>query len=314
VDVYGKFWQLVKTPFQVLIFNVLALSLIGMTNDIIIWIAVAILMAFVMLILLRSLVGAKNGLVQPNTDIKFYNAQIAEIELQQKQQLISCVDAETAKAESARALIKAQPIETQINFSQMSIRVAALAILISIPAISLPIYAFIGRPQMPDLPLETRAKPDPAKAKLEEIIAQIEAKLSANPNDTRGLELIMPLYMRANRFDDAARVLQELIAKLGSTPTRETDLGEALMMANEGSISVESYAAFERALKIDPKFNKARYYIGKAAAQDGAMERARKIWSELAVDMPQGPLKTMVEDEIQKLNTKQQPVEKTLKP
>lgn len=297
-----------------LIFNVLALSLIGMTNDIIIWIAVAILMAFVMLILLRSLVDAKNDSVQPNTDIKFYHAQIAEIELQVKQRLIAETDAETAKAESARALIKAQPIETQINFSQMSIRMAALAILISIPAISLPIYAFIGRPQMPDMPLETRAKPDPAKAKLDEVIVQIEAKLSTNPNDTRGLELIMPLYMRANRFDDAARVLQELIAKLGSSSMRETDLGEALMMANDGLISVESYAAFERALKIDPKFNKARYYIGKAAAQDGALDRARKIWYELAIDMPQGSLKTMVEDEIQKLNTKQQPVEKTLKP
>jgi cytochrome c-type biogenesis protein CcmH len=285
-----------------------------MTNDIIIWIAVAILMAFVMLILLRSLVDEKNGLVQPNTDIKFYHAQIAEIELQQKQQLISSVDAETAKAEAARALIKAQSIETNINFSQMNIRVVALAILISIPAICLPIYAYIGQPHMPDVPLETRAKPDPAKAKLDEVIKQIEARLSTAPNDTRGMELIVPLYMRANRFDDASRILQELVTKLGSTPVRETDLGEALMMANEGAISVEAYAAFERALKTDPKFHKARYYIGKAAAQDGAIERARNIWSELAVDMPQGPLKTMIEDEIQKLNTKQRPVEKTLKP
>jgi cytochrome c-type biogenesis protein CcmH len=298
----------------VLIFNVLALSLVGMTNDSIIWIAAAILMASVMFIMLRSLAASKSAIAPQNTHIAFYHAQIAEIDLQEKQQLILHQDAEMAKAEAARALLKAQSHVPNIRAGQVPFRVAALGILIGVPAICLPIYAYIGQPHMPDVPLETRAKPDPAKAKLDEVIKQIEARLNTAPNDTRGMELIVPLYMRANRFDDAARVLQELVTKLGSTPVRETDLGEALMMANEGSISVEAYAAFERALKTDPKFHKARYYIGKAATQDGALDRARKIWSELAVDMPQGPLKTMVEDEIQKLNTKQQPVEKTLKP
>jgi cytochrome c-type biogenesis protein CcmH len=268
------------------------------------WVAAIFIMAIAMFILLRSLVIAQKKPTHNGVSIEFYHAQISEIELQQKQQLISEPDAEIAKAEAARALLKVQPIVASVHYSQATLRWAAITILVAIPALCLPIYAYIGQPQTPDLPLVDRAKADPAKAKLDELITQIEARIKASPADTRALELIAPLYMRASRFEDAARVLQELIVKLGSSPTRETDLGEALMMANESIISVESYAAFERALKIDPKFNKARYYIGKADEQDGKIDKARGIWVELTNDMPQGSLKTMVEGEIDRLNKK----------
>ena len=269
-------------------------------------------MALAMFVLLRSLVKPKSQPRKDSADIEFYHAQIAEIELQQTQQLISGQDAETAKAEAARALLKTQPARFTTNYSQNTIRYTALAILVAIPVISLPIYSFIGQPQMTDLPLAERPKPDPAKAKLDELITQIEARLVASPNDTRGLELIAPLYMRTNRFEDAARVLQKLVTKFGSSPVRETDFGEALMMANEGIISVESHAAFERALLVDPKFHKALYYMGKAAEQNRKVEKAREIWAELADDMPQGSLKTMVESEIIRLDKKS--AEKTKTP
>jgi cytochrome c-type biogenesis protein CcmH len=267
-------------------------------------IAALIIMAITMFILLRSLVTAQKQPTHNGVSVDFYHAQMSEIELQQKQQLISEPDAEIAKAEAARALLKVQPIVASLHYSQATLRWAAITILVAIPALCLPIYAYIGQPQTPDLPLVERAKADPAKAKLDELITQIEARIKASPTDTRGLELIAPLYMRANQFDDATRVLQELLTKLGSSPARETDFGEALMMANDSIISVESYAAFERALKIDPKFNKARYYIGKAAEQDGKIDKARGIWVELTNDMPQGPLKIMLEGEIVKLDKK----------
>ncbi len=275
------------------------------------WIAVLILTALAVFVMLRSLVTAQHRPLKITANVDFYRSQIAEIELQQKQNLILQADAEIAKTDAARSLLKAQPINATPNYSQTTVRAAAFAILISVPAISLPIYAIIGQSQMPDLPLASRAKPDPAKARLDELITQIEARLVQAPTDTRGLELIAPLYMRANRFDDAARVLQELVTKLGSSPERETDFGEALMMANEGIISVEAYAAFERALLVNPKFSKARYYSGKAAVQDGKFEQARAIWGELVTDMPQGPLKIMVEGEIQKINDRLQAIEKT---
>ena len=265
------------------------------------WIMALVIMAVVMFLLLRALVKVQAQSPKNRSDVSFYHAQISEIDLQLQQQIISQMDAENAKTEAVRALLKAHPQTDNMHLGQTNLRIAALAVLIFIPAISLPMYAMIGQPQSPDMPLALRPKPDPAKAKLEELIAQIEARLVAAPNDTRGMELIAPLYMRAARFEDAARVLQELNTKLGSSPARETDLGEALMMANDGVISVESHAAFERAVLADAKFNKARYYMGKAASQEGNFDRAHKIWSELAVDMPQGTLKTIVEGDIQKL-------------
>ncbi len=265
------------------------------------WIAALIIMALVMFVLLNSMVRSQNYPEQNNNFVEFYHGQIAEIELQLTQQLISEQDAEVAKAEAARALIKHQVEAKPHATGAKTIRITSIALLAIVPAITLSSYELIGSPQIADMPLVTRERPKQTNISQ---IEKFEDLLKKNPDNSYIYDNLLKQYMNAKRFEDAAQLLMDLNARLGSTPLREANLGEALMMANEGIISVESYAAFERALKIYPKFNKARYYIGKAAEQDGKIDKARGIWVDLTNDMPQGPLKTMVEGEIDRLDKK----------
>ena len=65
-------------------------------------------------------------------------------------------------------------------------------------------------------------------------------------------------------------------------------MGEALAGAADGVVSADAKAAFERAVKLDAKDVKARFFLGLAAEQDGKRADAARIWGELLVSAPAG--------------------------
>ena len=69
----------------------------------------------------------------------------------------------------------------------------------------------------------------------------------ANPEDGRGWEVLGPVYMRLGRYDDAVKARKNALRLLGATAEREADLGEALTGAQNGIVTAEAKAAFERA-------------------------------------------------------------------
>jgi cytochrome c-type biogenesis protein CcmH len=74
----------------------------------------------------------------------------------------------------------------------------------------------------------------------------------------------------------------------GATAPREADYAEALVAAANGVVTADANAAFERALKLEPKNVKARYFLGLAAEQDGRSDRAAAIWRDLITEAPAG--------------------------
>jgi cytochrome c-type biogenesis protein CcmH len=265
------------------------------------WVVAIILTGMSLFFLLRSLAVSAFSSDTQDYHLDFYHAQIADINRQYEQALISVSDADYTKAQIARDLLKAQT-STSPRLSNLNvIRACSVALLVIIPAIALPCYALIGSPNLIDLPLLTRQKPVTVSMSQTE---QLEGALKANPNNAYFVDRLLKIYLSEKKFDDAARLMQDINTRLGATAAREADLGEMLMAANNGTISEQSLAAFERALILDPKFSKARYYTGRAALQDKNIDQARKIWEALVADMPEGALRGMVEGEIKKLDAK----------
>jgi cytochrome c-type biogenesis protein CcmH len=120
------------------------------------------------------------------------------------------------------------------------------------------------------------------------LVAQVEAHLARNPDEGRGWEVIAPVYMRLGRYDDAVKARRTAIRLLGATAEREGDLGEALVGAANGVVTVEAKSAFERALAIDGKDIKARFFVGLAAEQDGRRAEAADIWRALLKEATPG--------------------------
>jgi cytochrome c-type biogenesis protein CcmH len=142
-----------------------------------------------------------------------------------------------------------------------------------------------GSPQLPGAPLGARLQSDDDRSVIA-MVAQVEKHLETNPNDSRGWEVLAPIYLRVGRFDDAVKARRHALEFGGDSAQREADLGEALVAAANGVVTVDAKQAFDRAVAKEPIEPKARFYLGLAAQQDGDATKAADIWQKLLKDAP----------------------------
>lgn len=217
------------------------------------------------------------------TETAFYEDQIAEIARDRERGLIAPEEAEAARTEAARRLLRAsreterdgqgsgaQDGEARPAEPRLRRRRAASAFALStIPLVALVAYGLYGSPE---IPAQTEADRQAARGgtdALMKAVGQIEARLARDPDDARGWAVLAPVYMRSGRFEDAARAYARVAKLNGETPEALSDWGEALTAAGDGAVPPEAKALFERALAREPNAPKARFYLARAAEQAG---------------------------------------------
>jgi cytochrome c-type biogenesis protein CcmH len=214
----------------------------------------------------------------------FYRAQLREIERDVERGQLPAEEAASARIEAARRLIavNSAPTADALAGSVWRRRVASAAILVLVPAISLGVYLSLGEPDTPDAPLALRkAQPNTEEA-IQFAIAKIEARLAANPDEVRGWEVLAPVYMKLDRYDDAVRAYQQVLRLKGDKdPNLLAAYGESLLAVANGVVTAEAHAAFDAALKIDPETPMAKFYTALASEQDGDFAKARAVYEEL---------------------------------
>lgn len=237
-------------------------------------------------------------------DAAFYQDQIAEIDRDLERGLISAREAEAARAEAGRRLLRAAAQADQAANAEgepaLRRRRAASALALSlVPLCALTVYGAYGSPALPGKPLAARVGADPERIDIAEAVARIEGHLAQNPNDGRGWEIVAPVYMRSGRYDDAAKAYEAAIRALGPSADRFANLGEALVNAASGVVSAEARSAFEAALKADPVAPKAQFYLARAAEQDGDRAGAASRYQALvASSPPDAPWVPVVKDRL----------------
>ncbi len=248
--------------------------------------------------------GGKYGELTGGGEVAVYRDQLDEIARDRGAGQIGEAEAEAAKVEVSRRLIaaadaaEAGPAETPDARSAVlwRRRLTALAALLLLPVGAMSLYLALGSPQMPGEPLTARLQAAHQDRSIEALVSQVESHLERNPNDARGYEVVAPVYLRMGRYDDAVNARRKLLALAGETAERQSDLGEALVAAGNGIVTVEAKKAFERALTLDPNELKAKYFTGMAAEQDGDRQKAAAIWTgmlkDARADAPWVPLVT----------------------
>lgn len=254
------------------------------------WVIFAILTAAAVSSVLWPLTRTPRAPNRRAIGLALYKAQLAEIEKDEAQRVVTAADAQSAKTEAARRLIAADGAageEPLAAPSRTRARIAFFLTAIFVPLVSLALYLEIGHPALPDAPLAARLEAAPERMDLAAAIAKIEAHLAQHPEDGRGYEVLAPVYLRIGRAGDAVNAARASLRLLGENPARNTLYGEAMVVASQGVVTAAARQAFEAAAAGDPAAPKPRFFLGLAAEQDGDKARAREIWSKLAAGAPQ---------------------------
>ncbi|TIT22415.1 MAG: c-type cytochrome biogenesis protein CcmI [Mesorhizobium sp.] len=256
------------------------------------WVIAAILTLGASLAVLLPLAGgSKNASAAGDHDLEVYRDQLAELDRDMARGLIQPIEAEEARAEIARRILRlsnaGQADDTATQPSRSTRLVATAAVLV-VPLVSWGLYGQLGSPDLPSQPLSERLAKNPADSSVDELIARAEAHLAANPSDGRGWDVLAPVYLRMQRYADAVTAYRNAIRLDGDSAARQAGLGEAIANAAGGIVSAEAQAAFEAALKLDPANPKASFYLVMGVAQEGRIAEATAAWQKMLAALPQG--------------------------
>jgi cytochrome c-type biogenesis protein CcmH len=255
------------------------------------WLVFAVLTAAVIVLVAWPL--ARGRAVEPSAadnDIAVYKDQLAEIARDRERGLVSEADAQAARSEVARRLIRAADAApgdaTGTAQAQTARARYALAAAILIPVVALGLYIPLGAPGLPDQPLASRLQANLRNASFGELIAKVEAQLREHPDDVRGWDVIAPVYLRIGRYEDAADAFRRAIALKGETETRLMGLADATVAAKGGIVSEEARKLLEKVIARNRAHAGARFLLALGKEQDGKLADAAKDYREILAAAP----------------------------
>lgn len=218
-------------------------------------------------------------------DASVYRDQLNEIEADFERGIIGEREAESAKLEvSRRLLAAADKAAGDVETTSQVVPKPSLAVtagLVLVPAVSLGLYLMFGSPLLPGQPHADRVAAPSEQNSIQALVAKVEERLRANPGDGRGWDVIAPVYMKSRRYQDAAEAYKNATRILGVSAARLSGYAEASILANNGIVSETANKAYEKALTLDPRLLKARFWLAMAKEQDGRFGEAAAAWREM---------------------------------
>ena len=164
---------------------------------------------------------------------------------------------------------------------EKKLSVTSIASIASVAVVAAVMYSQIGTPH---------TQPGTGESELpgvEEMVAALAARLVENPDDLAGWKMLGRSYLQMQNFPGAIEALEKAV-EMESAQDGQTlaDLGEAVLMNDNGSLNGRAGQLFENALALSPGNQKALFYSGLAAVQRGNNELGAARWEALLATSP----------------------------
>jgi cytochrome c-type biogenesis protein CcmH len=253
------------------------------------WIAAAVLSAAAAMLMLARGARAAAGPAE-DPALAVHRRQLSEIDELAERGLIPEDERKAARAEAGRRLLSAA--EHQEIQQGSGGRRVALAVAAATPIVALGLYLLVGHPGYPDQPFAKRVgewrHTDPSRLdppRMAAVLTQIAAERPRDPEPLKNLALA---YMASNDMSHAIEALRKALALSPDRADLWSQLGEAFVMQADGEVDEDARAAFAEAVRLDPRSQGARYFLGRADIQDGRVAEGLAAWKALAGELPAG--------------------------
>lgn len=274
------------------------------------WILVAGLVAGVTLAIVRPLMRpAEPASAAAEADVAVYKDQLKEIAADEARGTLGAEEAESARAEIARRLLRVTQDVAKPTTAAEAARRHRFAVPVSIltcialPVVSLMLYLDYGKPGMPAQPLSERLAEANATSTPNDLIAKVEQRLREHPEDGKGWDVIAPVYYAMGRYADAADAYQKAIRLIGEDPKRLQGFANARIRMENGIVPDDARKALQRIIALNPNAIEPKIWLALAKEQDGHLSEAATDYKDLIAKAPaDAPWRPVLVERLAKLD------------
>jgi cytochrome c-type biogenesis protein CcmH len=240
-------------------------------------------------------------------DLRVYRDQLAEVDRDQARGLIAEDQAEAARVEIRRRILRAaasgedarnvgphgQALRPE-RASRAGVWITGLAILL--PLLAFFTYLGLGRPDLPSLPFAGRTDGQEMAdegPKLREMASSLEAQLARSPQDIDSWIRLGRTQAQLGEMDRAVGSLRRAREQAPQDDRVRVELADLLTSAAGGVVTPEAQKLFEESLANDGEDSadpRVVYFLGVADAQAGdpgaAIQRWKKLLARAPADAP----------------------------
>jgi len=265
----------------------------------VLWAVLAVLTAIVITVVCLPLVRPKSEQTHAaQSDAEIYKAQLSEIEDERKRGILTESEAEAARIEVSRRLLRSADKGDKTREAGAAVREndrALVVVSVLVPALALGGYLIFGTPNMPQQPYAARFDQSPEAQRVTEMVERVEDRLRDHPEDGAGWDVIAPVYLRQQQYHDAVFAFQQALRLNGESAARLEGLGEAMVLRDNGQVNETARMAFSQALKRNPESLKAQFWLAVSDEQNGDLQQAADAYKQIMEASPEGaPWRAMV--------------------
>jgi len=265
----------------------------------VLWAVLAVLTAIVITVVCLPLVRPKSEQTHAaQSDAEIYKAQLSEIEDERKRGILTESEAEAARIEVSRRLLRSAEKGDKTREAGAAVREndrALVVVSVLVPALALGGYLIFGTPNMPQQPYAARFDQSPEAQRVTEMVERVEDRLRDHPEDGAGWDVIAPVYLRQQQYHDAVFAFQQALRLNGESAARLEGLGEAMVLRDNGQVNETARMAFSQALKRNPESLKAQFWLAVSDEQNGDLRQAADAYKQIMEASPEGaPWRAMV--------------------
>lgn len=257
-----------------------------------VWVFIVALAAGVLAILLLPFLRkqAARSVDGQNFDVAVYRDQLAEVDRDLERGHITAEQSDSVRLEIQRRLLAAHGRSGAATTTPVSRNPVVVILICLIPLLSGALYLHLGAPETPGFPHAERNDPvvtAGAGGDMKDMIAGLEARLAANPDNPQGWAMLGRTYLVLEQYDRSAAAFNRLFELTGDIRAK-SEYAEARIMANGAIVSGQMMLVLDEIIQAAPLDPKARFYSGVGTAQNGNLVGAVQIWTDLVHLSPPG--------------------------